>query len=156
MMRPLVKSADFERTLAAPTRARSPHFAVHHVVGAPGVRVPPPAHNLSTELSTGPEATTAGAVDDLPPPRPPAHVWWGAVVPKRHARRAVTRSLLKRQIRAAMARQPGLPPGMWVVRLRSPFVREQFESAASEPLRRAARAELDTLLADAARRAAGR
>lgn len=156
ILRPLVKSADFERTLAAPTRARSPHFAIHHLVGAPGVFVPPSAHKLSTELSTGRDQSATPAVDDLPVPAPPAAVWWGAVVPKRHARRAVTRSLLKRQIRAAMGRQAALPGGMWVVRLRAPFAREQFESAASEPLRRAAREELDTLLADAARRAAGR
>lgn len=152
MLRPLVKSADFERTLAAPTRARSPHFAVHHLVGTPGVSVPPSAHKLSTELSTGRDPSLASPVDDPPP----AGVWWGAVVPKRHARRAVTRTLLKRQIRAAMGRLPTLPGGMWVVRLRAPFAREQFTSAASEPLRRAARTELDTLLADAARRAAGR
>lgn len=155
MMRPLVKSADFERTLAAPTRARSPHFAVHHLHGAPGVSVPPRTHKLSTELSTGRGPGDDSPVDDPGAPAPVEGVWWGAVVPKRHARRAVTRSLLKRQIRAAMGRLPALPAGLWVVRLRAPFPREQFPSAASEPLRRAARDELDTLLAEAARRAAG-
>lgn len=72
--------------------------------------------------------------------------WLGSVVPKRHARRSVTRTLLKRQIRAAMERHAdALPPGLWVVRLRSPFAREQFASAASDALRAAARAELDRL-----------
>ena len=152
-----MKSADFERTLAAPTRARSHHFAVHHLNGAPGVRAAPSAHKLSTELSTERPPALAGAVDDLGAPTPPPDgLWWGAVVPKRHARKAVTRSLLKRQIRAAVARQPALPPGMWVIRLRAPFARELFASAASEVLRHAAQAELDTLLADAARRAARR
>jgi ribonuclease P protein component len=155
MMRPLVKSADFERTLAAPTRARSLHFAVHHLHGAPGVSAPPRTHKLSTELSTGRQLADDSPVDDPAAAVVVDAVWWGAVVPKRHARRSVTRSLLKRQIRAAMGRLPGLPPGMWVVRLRAPFPREQFPSAASEPLRRAARDELDTLLAEAARRAAG-
>ncbi len=73
----------------------------------------------------------------------PAH-WLGAVLPKRLARRAVTRNLLRRQIRAALDRHlPGLPPGLWVVRLRAGFERAQFLSAASELLRHAARAELD-------------
>lgn len=90
-------------------------------------------------------------VDDLPEER-----WLGAVIPKRHARRAVTRTLLKRQIRAAMQRQPRLPGGLWVVRLRAPFDRAQFVSAASDGLRRAAHDELDALLADAARRSAAR
>ena len=33
---------------------------------------------------------------------PLAGVWLGAVVPKRHARRSVTRVLIKRQIRRAL------------------------------------------------------
>jgi ribonuclease P protein component len=73
-------------------------------------------------------------------------VWLGAVVPKRHARRAVTRSLLKRQIRAAVARLDQLDGGLWVVRLRAPFAREEFKSAASDALAAAARAELDAVL----------
>ena len=67
---------------------------------------------------------------------------------KRHARRAVTRSLLKRQIRAAGGRHAAaLAAGLWVVRLRAPFDRSRFASAASDALRRAARGELDALLA---------
>ena len=47
--------------------------------------------------------------------------WLGLVIPKRHARRSVTRSLLKRQIRAAAARRgPNSAQGLWVVRLRAP------------------------------------
>lgn len=74
--------------------------------------------------------------------------WLGVVVPKRHARRAVTRTLLKRQMRAAVqARAGGMPSGIWVVRLRAGFERAAFPSAASAALRDAARAELDGLLA---------
>lgn len=77
-------------------------------------------------------------------------VWTGAVVPKRHARRAVTRTLLKRQIRTAFERHlPELAPGLWVVRLRAPFDKTQFPSAASAPLKLAARSELDRLFAAA-------
>jgi len=79
-------------------------------------------------------------------------LWLGTVVPKRHAKRAVTRTLLKRQVRAAVAHHAGrLPAGVWVVRLRSPFDRQQFPSAASDALRAAVRAELDTVLQRAAR-----
>lgn len=69
------------------------------------------------------------------------------VVPKRHARRAVTRNLLKRQMRAVMAAHAGgLPPGLWVLRLKAPFDPRQFRSAASQPLRTCARDELALLL----------
>ena len=74
-------------------------------------------------------------------------LWLGVLVPKRHARRAVTRSLLKREMRAGVARRAHqLAPGMWLVRLRAPFDTERFPSAASGALRKAARAELDGLL----------
>jgi ribonuclease P protein component len=89
------------------------------------------------------------------------------VVPKRHAKRAVTRSLLKRQVRGAFERCAHLlPAGIWLVRLRAPFVsgvkggvhsavkggakgKEAgvlFVSAASAALVQAARSELDSLL----------
>jgi ribonuclease P protein component len=78
----------------------------------------------------------------------PVRCWFGCVVPKRHARRAVTRSLLKRQIRAAFDRHRcGLPAGLWLVRLRTPFAAPQFVSARSRRLSLAVRAELDALLA---------
>jgi ribonuclease P protein component len=85
--------------------------------------------------------------------------WWlGTVVPKRHARRAVTRSLLKRQMRSVMnERAAALPPGLWVLRLKAPFDPARFVSAASQALRAAARSELQQLLNDAAEpRASGR
>ena len=82
---------------------------------------------------------------------PPDARWLGIVVPKRHARRAVTRSLLKRQIRAA-ARLHGaaLDAGLWVVRMRAPFDRSEFPSAASSVLQRLARFELEAVLRRAA------
>ena len=81
----------------------------------------------------------------------PDRCWFGAVVPKRHARKAATRNLLRRQIRAAMDRHHGgLQHGLWLVRLRAPFDARQFQSAASSALRAAARDELDALLTRAA------
>ncbi len=77
----------------------------------------------------------------------------GMVVPKRHAKRAVTRVLVRRQIRTAMARhRSDLPPGIWVVRLRAPVDRQAFVSASSEPLRTALRSEVSALLEDVLRR----
>ncbi|MDC8785592.1 ribonuclease P protein component [Roseateles koreensis] len=140
----IVRSADFERVLGKPSRARSAHFAVHHLAASPSL----PAkltRALSTadgELSTGDPQFTHNPVDELPPEA----AWLGVVVPKRHAKRSVTRSLLKRQIRAAFDQQPLLPPGLWVVRLRSPFDRKQFPSASSDALRLAARTELAQLV----------
>jgi ribonuclease P protein component len=100
---------------------------------------------------------SADAVAEGAVPVPPEGRWLGTVVPKRHARRAVTRNLLKRQMREVVQHQAAhLPPGLWVLRLKAPFDKQQFPSAASAPLRALARGELATLLQRAAQRAAGR
>ena len=147
----LVNKADFERLLGARPWARSAHFAVHHLPAAPRVPLPAARHRalvvVSTELSTAPALVCPPPVDDLPT----AH-WLGCVVPKRHARRAVTRSLLKRQVHGAFGRHAAtLPMGLWLVRLRQAFPVASFPSARSEALRLAARSELDALLAQARR-----
>ncbi len=81
-----------------------------------------------------------------------ARCWFGAMVPKRWARRAVTRNLVKRQIYTLFAQQENaLPPAAYLVRLRSGFDRAEFQSAASAALRAAVRAELQYLLGRAAR-----
>lgn len=150
----IVRSADFERVLGTRPRARSAHFALHHLAAA---LLKPATSPAETELSTARVALQPGAVDELPAQSLPCdpRVWLGSVVPKRHARRSVTRSLVKRQIRGAVARHGAtLTAGLWVVRLRAPFDVRLFPSAASEALRRVARAELDALLADAARSSA--
>ena len=74
-------------------------------------------------------------------------LWLGCMVPKRHAKRAVTRNLLKRQMRA-VTRQwvQRLPGGLCLVRLRQPFGARQFPSASSTALSTAIRKELDQLL----------
>lgn len=145
----LVASADFERVLGQRSVAATPHFAVHYLDAQPAARPAPPRSTGSSELSTIEEPASAYPVEDFLPAAPPAGpVWVGAVVPKRHARRAVTRSLLKRQIYAAAARHcDRLAPGLWIVRLRTSFDRARFASAASIALRRDARTELDALLA---------
>lgn len=96
-------------------------------------------------MSTGDAQIHPQLVDDAVS-HVPAAAWLGYVVPKRHARRAVTRTLLKRQIRQVFGTLPILPPGLWVVRLRLPFDRKQFPSASSDALRAAAREELQFLI----------
>ena len=90
---------------------------------------------------------------DEPQRSPVTGRWLGLVVPKRHARRSVTRNILKRQMRALMQSHAGsLAPGLWVLRLKAPFDRKLFISPASEPLRAAAHDELVLLLQHAAAR----
>ena len=141
------RPVDFERVLARRSRASSAHFALHHLSAnlAPSAWVAAKLRTAQPELSTGDAPVTHSDVESAPPATPDG-CWVGLVIPKRHARRSVTRQLLKRQIRAAFAERPGMPPGLWVVRLRSPFDRQKFPSAASDALRQAARAELAQLL----------
>ena len=180
----IVRPADYVRVLATPMRLRSPHFAVHHLVGRPlplkrpvarsaaaasaSLAAAPNGHapvtaSLSTELSTGQADSPVPDVDDPQVPGPSGRVetptassdiarWLGLVVPKKHAKRAVTRTLVKRQIRhVAAACAPQLEPGLWVVRQRHPFDPKQYPSAASDALKEAARAELRALFERAAR-----
>ncbi len=68
------------------------------------------------------------------------------MVPKRWARRAVTRNTIKRQIYAvSTCFETQLPQAAHVVRLRATFDRKQFISATSEPLKMAVRQELEQL-----------
>ena len=84
-------------------------------------------------------------------PFPADGLWLGAMVPKRWARRAVTRNLIKRQIYSLGAQQAAaLPAAAYLVRLRSGFDRLQFKSAASDALRTAVRGEIERLFRKAA------
>jgi ribonuclease P protein component len=142
----IVHKADFERVLATRSRARSLHFSLHHLVGAPVPRIWQPKVPIHTDLSTSPAPNCPQAVDDLNK-GVPSGLWFGCVVPKRHARRAVTRTLLKRQVRSVFERLgAGLPDGLWLVRLRAPFAKQDFISARSTLLASAARCELEGLL----------
>jgi len=72
----------------------------------------------------------------------------GAVVPKRWARKAVTRNLIKRQI-YALGRETwtaDLPDADRVIRLRKTFDTKHFISASSKNLRHAVRSELHQLM----------
>jgi ribonuclease P protein component len=162
MIRRLRRSVDFERVLRARVCAKSEHFAIHYVPEAAQRWQPRLSSEVDAELSTGSGSIAEVAVDGPPVERsvgafpvrqPTTDSWIGVVVPKRHARRAVTRTLLKRQMRAAwVVAASSLGCGLWVIRLRAPFGRDQFPSAASDALKAAARGELRTLALTAAER----
>ncbi|MSQ65331.1 MAG: ribonuclease P protein component [Limnohabitans sp.] len=70
----------------------------------------------------------------------------GAVVPKRRAKKAVTRNTIKRQIYAFAGQYPGLTEAAdMVVRLRKTFLRTKYISASSRVLKKAVRTELQQL-----------
>lgn len=156
VMRRLLRAADFERVLRTRSQGSTTHFAAHHVADHPGLAIgphtkavrPTKSTALPAELSTGPAVIGPLAVDDC---AEGSAIWLGAVVPKRHARRSVTRTLLKRQIRAVVSTHAdSLKHGLWVIRLRAPFDRAVYASAASDALKCAVRTELVQLLGRAA------
>jgi ribonuclease P protein component len=121
----------FQAVLASAPLSRTEHFVMHC---------------MDTQAS-GTQAVPASAFAA-------GGLWFGAMVPKRWARRAVTRNLIKRQIYNQAARHaPALPVAAYLIRLRSSFDRLQFKSAASEPLRAAVGAEIEQLFRKAARAA---
>ena len=77
-------------------------------------------------------------------------VWIGVMVPKRWAKRAVTRNAIKRQIYIVSADfLPHLlnqPQAAFLVRLRREFSRKEFISATSGRLKEAVRAEVVALM----------
>ena len=125
----------FQAALAGGTVARTAHFALHRLTLSGTTDIP------SASMARSGSAPSQGqALFALP------DVWLGAMVPKRWARRAVTRNTIKRQIYTVSARFDGrLPVAAHVVRLRTSFDRQRFISATSEPLKIAVRQELELL-----------
>ena len=115
--------------MAGGTISRTPHFVLHRAsLDAPS-------------NTTGPESQRRQAlfvVADEP--------WIGAVLPKRWAKRAVTRNGIRRQIYSvSTALAPRLPVAALVVRLRMEFARKEYPSAWSDALKVAVRGELQQL-----------
>ncbi|MDO4591635.1 MAG: ribonuclease P protein component [Comamonadaceae bacterium] len=151
-MQRLQTRPQFQATMAGGTISRTPHFALHRLV--------------LTEALVAKDAEPTGPGAKLAEPAPQAlfvvpgcqapQVWLGPLVPKRWAKRSVTRHTIKRQIYAVAsefdAQLQALLPAAYVVRLRAGFDRKQFISATSEPLKRAVRAELLQLFQHATRR----
>lgn len=148
---PSLKAAEFQKALGTRPVARTAHFVLHHLPHTEAKPAEPP------ELSTAPGPQPVGGVDESSVSLELPDWRLGLVLPKKLARRSVTRSLLRHQARAAAARHapqiastawaPQHPSDAWVLRLRAPFDRQQFPSAASEALNRVVRLELDTLWA---------
>lgn len=112
----------FQAALAGRTLARTPHFALHCCSLEPGALFPEPTPT----------------------------VWLGAMVPKRWAKRAVTRNTIKRQIyHVGAVFESALAARAHVVRLRAGFDRARFVSATSDTLKHAVRVELQQLFAQA-------
>lgn len=125
--------AQFQAVMNAGTLAKTPHFVLHAAV---------PTRPCADDVVAAPEVP---ALTGTGP-------WLGALVPKRWARHAVTRNLIRRQVYAVGARQAAAwEAAACVVRLRSGFDRRVFVSARSDALRDAVRSELETLYAQAGR-----
>ena len=123
--------------MSGQTVSKTPHFALHRVEIDPS-----PSTELRTnEASVSRPAKPLFAVQDT---------WLGVIVPKRWAKRAVTRNTIKRQI-YAVSTDSGcvLPVAAHVVRLRAGFDRAEFISATSDKLKTAVRAELQHLFSGA-------
>jgi ribonuclease P protein component len=115
----------FQAVLAGITLARTAHFALHAC----------PVQSTEVEMT-----------DAAPALFPAQALWLGAMVPKRWAKRAVTRNTIKRQIYAVAAQyQAQLVPQAHLVRLRAGFDRAVFVSACSDALKAAIRTELNQL-----------
>lgn len=111
--------------MAGATVARTAHFVLHR---APATAATP----TGPGSDKGPQALFAVHEASI-----------GVVVPKRWAKRAVTRNGIKRQIyTVSTAFEARLPHTAHVVRLRAGFAREQYPSAWSEALKQAVRGEL--------------
>ena len=129
-MQRLQTRSQFQAVLAGATLSRTAHFALHCT--------PLPA--VAQALPAAPADWQARPLFDGAGP------WIGALLPKRWAKRAVTRNAIRRQVYAMSSEfEARLRPAAYVVRLRSGFDRSQFVSATSEVLKRAVRQELDQL-----------
>jgi ribonuclease P protein component len=131
----------FQAALAGGTVSRTAHFALHRLtLTRPSDTPLAPAEQLGPAPSQ--EQALFGMFD----------VWLGAMVPKRWARRAVTRNAIKRQIYNVSERfGDRLPVAAHVVRLRTTFDRQLqgLRGGADELL--AVRQELEQLFERAAR-----
>lgn len=128
MVQRLKTRSQFQAVLAGERIASTPHFVLHRNV-LPDMRRP------GTGDRQDPSARLAEAGSDL--------VWLGAMVPKRWAKRAVTRNAIKRQIYSVSSQVVfDVPGAAHVVRLRSGFDRKQFVSASSDRLKDLVRQEL--------------
>lgn len=133
MVQRLKTRSQFQAVLAGDRVASTTHFVLHRNFLA-DMRRP------VAEDRQDPPVVHVGALSDT--------VWLGAMVPKRWAKRAVTRNAIKRQIYSVSSQVVfDLPGAAHVVRLRAGFDRKQFVSASSDQLKNQVRQELLRLFA---------
>lgn len=137
-MQRLKTRPQFQAVLAGSIVAKTEHFALHR-------------NGLNAVVpQTGPDRSqekTAGKDYPVPALFPLQDIWIGAMVPKRWAKRAVTRNAIKRQIYTVSADfLPHYPQAAFLVRLRKAFSRKEFLSATSVQLKEAVRAEVQVLM----------
>ena len=123
--------AQFQAALAASIIAKSTHFALHRV---------------TFDLPANENGPALFSINDA---------WIGAMVPKRWAKRAVTRNAIKRQIYTVSISlqsimMPADFPAAFLIRLRREFSRQAFPSASSSTLKETVRTELLVLMQAAA------
>ena len=134
-MQRLKTRPQFQAVLAGIIVAKSKHFALHR-----------------SGLEVEPIAAQPGGKSEVRRLFREQAMWIGAMVPKRWAKRAVTRNLIKRQIYSVSADfSQQYPQAAFVVRLRRGFARAEFVSASSIQLKQAVRAELQGLMHAGAR-----
>ena len=126
--------------------ARSEHFALHrselHLQG----------NSVAEVRGSGQEIKDTLIKPKSQPLFPVLDLWMGAMVPKRWAKRAVTRNAIKRQIYTVSAFfAPQHRQAAFVVRLRHDFSRKVYLSASSDQLKQVVRTELLALMRDGAR-----
>ncbi len=144
-MQRLKTRAQFQAVLAGETVARSEHFSLHRS------RLPSGDLGVAGISSSDVVGTERLGVKSQPL-FPVLDLWVGAMVPKRWAKRAVTRNAIKRQIYTVSADfSPRQRHAAFVVRLRRDFSRKVYLSASSEFLLQAVRTELLTLMHEGSR-----
>ena len=132
-MQRLQTRPQFQAVLAGAIVAKTTHFALHR--------------NALDAKPVQAEPSKLADVIAAKPLFPVQDVWLGAMVPKRWAKRAVTRNAIKRQIYTVSADfSHQYPQAAFVVRLRRDFSRKEFISATSEQLKLAVRTEVLALM----------
>lgn len=130
-MERLKQWSEFQAVMSAGAVARTPHFVLHQW-----------QHPAKASTGSGFEQTPALFVDGV--------LLIGALTPKRWAKRAVTRNLIRRQIHAVSREfEKGLKPTAYVIRLRAAFNPQKFVSASSQVLKNLVRQELEQLFREA-------
>jgi ribonuclease P protein component len=121
--------SEFQAVMSAGAVARTPHFVLH-------------------QWQAPVKASTGSGFEETPTLFAEGVMMMGALTPKRWAKSAVTRNLIRRQIHAVSHEvEKELKPTAYVVRLRATFSPQKFVSASSHVLKQTVREELKQLFA---------